>query len=110
MLGCVKTNKGITMFDYLLSLLSASQLRRLKTLITLVLSRKLQYYDGEETYTHNYKGLRIEVKSELEGDYISSWEVYKGEELVKAEEDEFYYSVGEAERDAINYIDSLKNK
>jgi len=95
------------MFDYLLSLLSASQLKRLKTLINLELGKKLQYYSEDETYTNNYKGLRVEVKSELEGNYISSWKVYKGEELVKAEEDEFYYSVGEAERDAINYIDSL---
>jgi len=101
--------RGITMFEYLLSLLSIYQLKRLKTLITLVLSKKLQYYSGEETYTNNYKGLRVEVKSELEGNYISTWKVYKGEELVKAEEDEFYYSVGEAERDAINYIISLEN-
>ena len=98
------------MIRYLLTKLSISQLKKIRNIVNLALSKKLQYYNYENIYTNNYKGLRIEVTSELEGSYISTWKIYKGDELVKAEEDDFYYSVGEAEKVAINYIDNLINE
>lgn len=47
------------------------------------------------------------MKNELEGDYISTWSVYdyKGDEIM-SEDDDFYYSTGEAEKAAIEWINS----
>ena len=95
------------MIKHLLDKLSTQRLKKIRDLINAILSKRLQYYSYEDTYINNYKGFRIEVKSELEGSYISTWEVYNGNNLIRAEEDDFYYSVGEAEKTAIDYIDNL---
>ena len=99
------------MINYFLSKLPNSIFNYLDQLIKIEKLRRYEYlmedYGDSSIYTSIYKGNKIEINSELEKSYSSIWSVYdnKGIELM-AEEDDFYYSIGEAERAAIDWINS----
>lgn len=92
-----------SIFSYLDSLVQIERLRRNFPQTNIQLSS----YDDSSIYIHFYNNYKIEVRNELEGNYISTWSVYdsKGERIM-SEDDDFYYSTGEAEKAAIEWIDS----
>lgn len=94
-----------SVFNYLDSLLQIERLRRDFPDTNI----QLRSYEDSSVYTHFYNNYKIEVKNELEGNYISTWSVYddKGEKIM-SEDDDFYYSTGEAEKAAIEWLDSQK--
>ena len=108
------------MIKYLLSQLPNSVFNYLDQLIKEEKLRRYEYlmedYGDSPIYTSIYKGHKIEIRSEQEKSYISTWSIYddKGTELL-AEEDDFYYSIGEAERAAIeclnqNFINDINSQ
>lgn len=83
-----------SIFNYLDQLLKEEELRRNK---------------DSSIYTSSYKGNKIEIRTEKS--YISTWSVYDSkEERIIAEKDDFYYSIGEAERAAIEWINQKFTK
>lgn len=99
------------MIKYLLSKLPNSVFNYLDQLIKLEKLRRMEDYGNFSVYSSIYKGNKIEIRTEQEKSYSSIWSVYddKGTELM-AEEDDFYYSIGEAERAAIDWINSQEKK
>jgi hypothetical protein len=92
-----------SIFNYVDSLIQIERLRREFPRV----DTQLRNYNDSSVYTHFYNNCKIEVRNELEGNYISTWSVYddKGEKIM-SEDDDFYYSTGEAEKAAIEWLDS----
>lgn len=88
-----------SVFNYLDSLVQIERLRRKFPDINIQLSS----YEDSSIYTSSYKDNKIEIRTEKS--YLSTWSIYddRGEEII-VEEDDFYYSIGEAENAAIEWI------
>jgi hypothetical protein len=93
-----------SVFNYLYSLIQIESLRRGFPQVNI----QLKSYEDSTIYSRLYNNFKIEVKNELERNYISTWSVYndKGEKIM-SEDDDFYYSTGEAEKAAIEWITNL---
>ena len=101
------TNAINRMLKKLIKLIPGEPLNALYDVIftELVDRGDIQFPDDDDCITTNYEGYQIKLKSEIDKSYTTTWSIHQGEHLICEGEDEFYSSVGEAERSAINWID-----
>ena len=71
---------------------------------------QIVWEDEFQTLQSDYDGFRIRLLTEIDQSYTTTWAVYKEEEMLYEANDDFYSSVGEAEKDAIKWIQTYQKQ
>jgi hypothetical protein len=92
----------------LISLVPSSILRAISDTLfgELVKRGEIKLPGQTEVVTSNYGVHKIELYTEQDATYTTTWAVYRGDDLLCEGDDDFYSSLGEAERAAIKWIET----